>query len=62
MDQSVIIFHLYREQTEKAYWYPLSLPMKDNSKMDIHMASDTTIQDTYNLLDNSKMDNLVGNV
>lgn len=36
--------------------------MKDNSKMDIHMASDTTIQDTYNLLDNSKMDNLVDNV
>ena len=35
--------------------------MKDNSKMDIHMASDTTIQDTYNLLDNSKMDNLVDN-
>ena len=29
--------------------------------MDIHMASDTTIQDTYNLLDNSKMDNLVDN-
>lgn len=36
--------------------------MKDNSKMDIHMALDITILGIYSLLDNSKMDSLADSV